>query len=138
MCDVQNIGAVNKKMLTARGLPLDILDHGTVVQFRLREGTHIPQEEQILAKVSGFYMLRLIAADPNTEVELARKSSQGVLRGTLRYDFPVGKILLRVSDKLDLGEFGSLPVEIFSSHGPTSNSLLTRLTSSDERMVFCS
>ena len=112
MCDVQNIGAVNKKMLTARGLPLDILDHGTVVQFRLREGTHIPQEEQILAKVSGFYMLRLIAADPNTEVELARKSSQGVLRGTLRYDFPVGKILLRVSDKLDLGEFGSLPVEI--------------------------
>jgi hypothetical protein len=112
MCDAENLGASTKRRLSDHGLPFEILDHGTVVQFRIREGTHIPQEEQILAKISNFYILRLIAADPNTEVQVVRKRASGSVSGTLIYDFPVGRVLLREHAELDLKEFGRLPIDM--------------------------
>lgn len=119
MFDANNLGPATKKLLASHGLPTDILDHGTVVQFRLKEGTHIPLEEQIISKISGFYMLRLIAADPNTEVEVVRKRGSGQVANALRYDFPVGTVLLRQKTRLDLKDLGTLPVDILVARSDT-------------------
>ncbi len=105
-------GAATKRLLTSHGIPLDLLDHGTVVQFKVREGTHIPLEDQIVAKISSFYMLRLIASDPNSEVVVARKRASGEHVETLKYDFPVGIVVLKATEELDLGKFGKLPIDI--------------------------
>lgn len=110
--DAKNLGPATKKLLQSHDLPEGILHHGTVVQFRLREGTHIPVEEQIISKISSFYMLRLIAADPNTEVEIVRKRADGTRSDTLKYDFPLGVVVARSNDQVDLEELGKLPIDI--------------------------
>ena len=112
MNDTKELGHATKKLLEAQGLPTEILQHGTIVQFSLKEGTHVPVEEQIISKISSFYMLRLIAADPNTEIEIERTRSDGKHSDVLRYDFPLGVVLGRFDDLLDLGELGKLPVNI--------------------------
>lgn len=127
--DAENLGVATKRLLLSHGLPLEILEHGTVVQFRLKDGTHIPVEEQ--AKISSFYMLRLIASDPNTEVEVVRKRATASTTGTLSYDFPVGKVLAREHDELDLKELGKLPVEILVARSDVS--LMTDPTNIERR-----
>lgn len=112
MNDAKELGQVTKKLLETNGLPSEITSHGTVVEFTLREGTHVPVEEQIISKISSFYMLRLIAADPNTEVEIERTRSDGKHSDLLRYDFPLGVVLGRFDDTLDLGGLGKLPINI--------------------------
>lgn len=110
--DVDELGQVTKALLQKHQLPLDILGHGTTVQFVLKEGTRIPYEDQILSKMSSFYMLRLIAADPNTKVEVRRSRADGMHVGTLEYDFPLGEVIGRFNDTLDLGKEGKLPINI--------------------------
>jgi hypothetical protein len=110
--DAKSSGSATKKLLLSYDLPQEILHHGTVVEFRLKEGTHIPVEEQIISKISSFYMLRLIAADPNTEVEIIRKRADGTHIDTLKYDFPLGIVVARNDDELDLKDLGKLPVNI--------------------------
>src|SRR6266498_993455 len=112
MVDTEELGPATKSMLAKYKLPLTIAKSGTVVEFRLKEGTPIPTEDQIIAKISSFYMLRLIAADPNTEVLVKRIRAGGEHTDSLSYDFPIGSVLARVSDVLDLGKDGSLPVNI--------------------------
>src|SRR6266566_4336346 len=55
VCDVDEIGRATKKALDESDLPHEIAGSGTVVQFVLREGTHIPLEDQIVSKISSFY-----------------------------------------------------------------------------------
>ena len=112
VCEVEELGSVTKKLLEKYGLPQEISSGGTVVQFRLKEGTPIPVEDQIIAKLSSFYMLRLIAADPNTQVLVERHRAGGVHTDPLKYDFPIGTVVARVDDVLDLGRLGKLPVNI--------------------------
>jgi hypothetical protein len=112
ICDAESLGRVSKKLLDAHDLPHEILGSGTVVQFRLKEGTHVPNEEQIIAKVSSFYMLRLIAADPNTEVLIERTRADGKHIDALNFDFPIGTVVGRFNDVLDLGSLGKLPLDI--------------------------
>lgn len=110
--DAKSLGSATKKLLQSNDLPEEILHHGTVVEFRLKEGTHIPVEEQIISKISSFYMLRLIAADPNTEVEIVRKRADGTHTDKLKYDFPMGVVIGRSDDDLDLKNLGRLPISI--------------------------
>lgn len=112
MCEAKLIGTSTKRLLASHDLPPEILEHGTVVQFVLKEGTSIPVEEQIISKISSFYMLRLIAADPNTEVVVERMRADGEHSDTLTYDFPIGTVLGRFEDTLELGELGKRPVSI--------------------------
>lgn len=112
VCDVEEIGRATKKVLDEYDLPHDITRCGTVVQFALRDGTHIPLEDQIVSKISSFYMLRLIAADPNTQVYVERNRTGGVHSDPLIYDFPIGVVLGRFEDRLDLGKDGKFPVSI--------------------------
>jgi hypothetical protein len=110
--EVEQLGNATDRLLSSYNLPHSIAKSGTVVQFRLKEGTAIPQEDQIVAKISGFYMLRLIAADPNTEVTVERIRALGQYKDRLSYDFPIGQVLGRFSDTLDLGSDGRLPIDI--------------------------
>jgi hypothetical protein len=110
--DPKPLGKATKTLLRRHDLPFEILHHGTVVQFKLKDGTSIPQEDRIISRISSFYMLRLIAADSNTEVEIHRTRSDGEHAGVLEYDFPLGKVIGRADDVLRLGEFGELPVSI--------------------------
>jgi len=100
---VKELGRATLAVLKKHDLPSEILGHGTVVQFVLRDGTNIPLEDQILKKLSNFYMLRLIAADPNVDVFVVRdRKASGVKTDRLRYDFPVGTVIARLSENVDL------------------------------------
>lgn len=111
--EVEELGKVTPKMLRENDLPDSLIRSGTVVQFKLKEGTSLPMEGEIIDKISRFYMLRLIAADPNTQTMVRRYRADGVYESPLRYDFPVGTVLGRFDDKLDLGKGKSYPINIF-------------------------
>jgi hypothetical protein len=110
--DTEVLGPARKSLLDKYNLPYTIAESGTVVEFRLKEGTPIPTEDQIVKKISDFYMLRLIAADPNTQLMVRRIRAGGEHTDQLSYDFPIGTVLGRISDTLNLGKDGSLPVDI--------------------------
>lgn len=110
--DVDALGPSTKKTLDKYDLPPEILNGGTVVEFRLKEGTSIPLEEQIISKVSSFYMLRLIASDPNTQVTIKRLRADGEHSDPLKYDFPIGTVICRVDDAVDMGALGRLTVNL--------------------------
>lgn len=110
--DPEALGKATRALLRQHQLPNEILHHGTVVEFKLKDGTSIPLEDRIISKISSFYMLRLIAADPNTEVEIKRTRSDGEHVGVLEYDFPLGEVIGRADDVLSLKEFGELPIGI--------------------------
>jgi hypothetical protein len=112
MIEVEELGQTSVELLNTYDLPRTIMNSGTVVQFRFKEGTPIPQEDQIIAKISSFYMLRLIAADPNTEVVVDRVRSGGHYTDRISYDFPIGTVIGRFDDELDLGTDGKYKVEI--------------------------
>lgn len=112
ICEVDALGKATNKLLQKFDLPSEISSSGTVVEFRLKEGTHVPVEEQIIAKLSGFYMLRLIAADPNTRVIVERRRADGTHTDDLKFDFPIGTVLLRNEDTLDFGPLGRNAVSI--------------------------
>jgi hypothetical protein len=111
-CDAKELGRASRALLRTHDLPLEILHDGTAVQFKMKEGTSIPLEDKIISKMSSFYMLRLIASDPNTEVEIQRTRADGGHIGSLKYDFPLGEVLGRFDDMLDLKTLGQLPVSI--------------------------
>lgn len=112
VCDVEELGTATRKLLQTYDLPASIASGGTVVEFRLKEGTPIPIEEQIIAKLSSFYMLRLIAADPNTQVLIERRRAGGTHTDPLNYDFPIGTVIGRADDILDVGKLGKLSISI--------------------------
>lgn len=109
---VEEIGSATPELLKKRKLPLSMTTSGTVVQFKLKLGTSIPQEGQIFDKISKFYMLRLIAADPNIDLIVNRVKAGGNEEHKISYDFPIGTVLGKRSSKLDLGDDGKYPLEI--------------------------
>ncbi|MGA2272769.1 MAG: hypothetical protein ABSH00_04380 [Bryobacteraceae bacterium] len=112
LCEIEDLGAVSEPLLNAQKLPRDILSSGTFVSFTLKEGTPILQEDQIVSRLSSFYMLRLIAADPNSRVELIRHRADGSHASTLSYDLPIGTVVGRGTDALQTEGHGQLPVDI--------------------------
>lgn len=112
MQDAEELGKATSGLLKRHGLPADILGGGTVVEFYINADTPIPNEDQIISRLSSFYMLRLIAADPNTEVVVRRQRSDGTREDVLSYDFPIGTVIGRFSDSLEVPDDGALPVDI--------------------------
>lgn len=110
---VEELGTVTKVLLRRHGLPDAILPSGTVVQFRLRKEANIPQEDQIVARLSNFYMLRLIAADPNIDVVIERdRKSVGKQQSKLQYDFPVGTVIAKPADTVELYPGFLCPIDV--------------------------
>ena len=66
---------------------------GTAVQFVADKRCQIPQTSNIVSKLANFYMLRLVAADPNVEVVLKQYRKAGVQRDRVTFDFPVGQVI---------------------------------------------
>lgn len=109
---VDSLGAATAVTLKKNGLPDSMADGGTEIRFKLKEGTPIPSEDQFVSKLSSFYMLRLISADPNCEVTVHRYRTAGQLTDTLAYDFPIGDILMQRKDTLVLNGTTKLPIGI--------------------------
>jgi hypothetical protein len=112
MLDPEPLGKATPAALKRLGLPADILGGGTVVEFSIHADTPIPSEDQIISRLSSFYMLRLIAADPNAEVVVRRKRQDGIHTDVLSYDFPIGTVIGRFSDSLPVAGHGKIPIEI--------------------------
>jgi hypothetical protein len=69
---------------------------GTVVSCVVRDRTrcHIPDDPNIVHRLSNFYMLRLIAADPNVDLILRQyRSAPAPTENRIQYDFPVGQVI---------------------------------------------
>jgi hypothetical protein len=71
---------------------------GTAVRFVISDdarakGCRIPDHPQILYRLENFYMLRLIASDPNVELLLRQYRTQKVIEDQLHFDFPVGQVI---------------------------------------------
>jgi len=128
---VEEMGAATPEALKKLKLPTSMIRSGTVVQFKLKGGTNIPLEDQIIDKISRFYMLRLIAADPNIDLIVNRARSGGNYESPVNYDFPIGMVLGRRSSKLDLGADGNYPVEILVAR--SDEALQTDPTRVDQR-----
>ena len=110
MIDTKELGQATKKLLETHGLPSEILHHGTVVQFALKDGTHVPVEEQIISKIQQFLHAETHCSRSEYRGRNRKTRSDGKHSDVLRYDFPLGVVLGRFDDSLDLGELGKLPV----------------------------
>lgn len=85
------------------GTPLIPGDTGTAVSCVIvdRARCHIPDDPNIVHRLSNFYMLRLIAADPNVELVLRQyRSTPSPIENRLQYDFPVGQVIESFSKTL--------------------------------------
>jgi len=78
-----------------RGTFLDPCDTGTAVRFVIanRKLCHIPDPPDIAYRLANFYMLRLIASDPNVELVLRQYRAAGLKEERIEYDFPVGSVI---------------------------------------------
>ncbi len=70
-------------------------DTGTAVRFVItdRKQCHIPDPPDIAYRLANFYMLRLIASDPNVELVLRQRRAAGLKEERIEYDFPVGPVI---------------------------------------------
>lgn len=83
--------------------PLIPGDRGTAVGCVIldRARCHIPDHPNIIDRLRNFYMLRLIAADPNVELVLRQyRSAPSPLQDRIQYDFPVGQVIESFSKTL--------------------------------------
>jgi hypothetical protein len=89
---------------------------GTAVRFVAR--CRIPDHPQIISKLANFFMLRLIAADPDVELTLRQYRTGHVYTDSIIYDSPVGPVIESFSRTLDPGgEMSPLKVDYYMLHG---------------------
>lgn len=81
------------------GTGLTGADTGTRVNCTLnRQKCPIPDEPNIVERLSNFYMLRLIAADPNVRLTLTQfRAGPKEIEDELEYDFPLGQVIEKSS-----------------------------------------
>ncbi len=89
---------------------------GTAIQFIIkdRKRCHIPGPSDIAYRLANFYMLRLIASDPNVELILRQYRAQDVIEDRIEYDFPVGQVIESFSRDFDVSQlgFGDKPLTV--------------------------
>ena len=85
---------------------------GTAVRFvGSNEKFRIPDPAYIISRIANFYMLRLVAADPNVELILKQYRAAGEHVDRITYDFPVGQVSESFTRTFDPGE-GSDPLKV--------------------------
>jgi len=79
---------------------------GTAVRFVItdRKRCHIPDPADIEYRLANFYMLRLIAADPNLELVLKQSRAAGGFSASVAYDFPVGQVIESFTKSFSAGK----------------------------------
>jgi hypothetical protein len=80
---------------------------GTAVRFVIFDRTrcHIPDAPDIGYRLANFYMLRLIASDPNVELVLRQHRAARPIEDRVQYDFPVGQVIETFSRNFDPSNF---------------------------------
>jgi hypothetical protein len=88
---------------------LDPATTGTAIRFVIgdRKRCHIPDPPDIAYRLYNFYMLRLIASDPNVNLILRQYRAAGCSEQRLEYDFPVGQVIESTSRTFDISKFGA-------------------------------
>ncbi len=67
---------------------------GTTVRFVLADKRcHIPDPPYIVSRLANFFMLRLIAADPNVDLILTQYRTAGVQSEPVTFDFPLAPVI---------------------------------------------
>jgi hypothetical protein len=74
---------------------LQPLQVGTAVRFVIgdRKRCHIPDHPDIVFRLGNFFMLRLIASDPNVRLDLKQYRAAGEVTDRVVFDFPVGQVI---------------------------------------------
>ncbi|MBU0677080.1 MAG: hypothetical protein KJ626_03110 [Verrucomicrobia bacterium] len=74
---------------------LQPLQVGTAVRFVIgdRKRCHIPDPPDIVFRLGNFFMLRLIASDPNVRLNLKQYRAAGEAADRVVFDFPVGQVI---------------------------------------------
>jgi len=87
---------------------LDPGDTGTAVRFVIadRKRCHIPDPPDMAYRLANFYMLRLIASDPNIDLVLRQHRAAGLNEQPIEYDFPVGPVIESFSRTFDPSKSG--------------------------------
>lgn len=89
-------------------------DAGTAVRFVASNNSfHIPDPAYIVSRLANFYMLRLVAADPNVELVLKQYRAAGEHVDRVAYDFPVGDVIESFTRTFELGAGDAIKVEFF-------------------------
>lgn len=78
---------------------LPVLQIGTAVRFVIgdRKRCHIPDPPDIVFRIGNFFMLRLIASDPNVRLDMRQHRASGQVSDRVIFDFPVGQVVDLVS-----------------------------------------
>jgi hypothetical protein len=85
---------------------------GTAVRFVANPKFRFPQQGNMLSRAANFYMLRLIAADPNVQLILRQFRAAGNrMEDRVTYDFPVGQVIDSFSRVFDAGN-GHDPLKV--------------------------
>lgn len=96
----KNLGHATKSLRKRYNLP--IVGNGTCVQFTISKECAIPAKERFRSLLCNFYMLRLISADPNTEIWVKRYETQEqVEQYQLEYDFPIGQVIGKIGTSME-------------------------------------
>ncbi|MBE3040085.1 MAG: hypothetical protein IMZ62_14905 [Chloroflexi bacterium] len=86
---------------------------GTAVRFLGSNARFtIPDPPYIVSRLANFYMLRLIAADPNVQIALRQyRAGRNIVKDRVTYDFPIGSVIESFSRVFDPGS-GSGPLQV--------------------------
>src|SRR3989344_44535 len=86
-------------------------DRGTVVEF-FPDNTTIHDYENLVKKLSVFYMLRLINADARRKVKLVYKENRGTKESIIRYQFPQGDLVEHKEFLFQYEDYDAVKVDI--------------------------
>lgn len=91
---------------------VSVATSGTAVRFvASNRSFHIPDPAYIVGRLANFYMLRLVAADPNVELVLKQFRAAGEHVDRVTYDFPVGEVVKSFTRTFDSGDGDAIKVE---------------------------
>jgi len=94
-----------------------ITSDGTCVTVLLTRSCHVPDPESLYERLCSFYMLRLINADPACRVVLEQYRTGGkVLRQTLGYNLPPGKVIGKFSTSYQFEDYPPIRVDAIAVH----------------------
>src|SRR5438552_7313902 len=114
--EVKSLGKAASRLRREWGIQAN----GTQVSFLLHEECRVPSPENLVARASGFYMLRLINADPHCEVILQQSRAEGEIQNRLTYNFPRGQVIGRFSATLKYKKFKPIEAEVIVVRADTS------------------
>lgn len=86
-------------------------DHGTVVEFFI-DNTKIHDYDNLIKKLSVFYMLRLINSNDNRFIQLVYKDSKNTKKSIIKYQFPKGDLVEHKEFTLQFEEYNPVKINI--------------------------